>query len=156
MKEKNYDEAKKTEVRKQLELDFIRIRRMRLSQNSFETRAVIGRGAFGEVQIYLPLFLTPSNHFWLGAFGEDERDGSTIRDENAQKIRNDQERTGNLLSLVCSIFGRSDYAHLPGWSGVPYMGRAGCISRQQLLLRAEPMGGFPLLLLPGISLCLCS
>jgi len=38
-------------VRKQLELDFIRIRRMRLSQNSFETRAVIGRGAFGEVRL---------------------------------------------------------------------------------------------------------
>lgn len=52
MKELNLSETKRDKLRKELEkkeTDFIRIRRMRLTQHSFDTVAVIGRGAFGEV-----------------------------------------------------------------------------------------------------------
>lgn len=54
MKELNLSETKRDKLRKELakkETDFIRIRRMRLTQHSFDTVAVIGRGAFGEVRL---------------------------------------------------------------------------------------------------------
>jgi hypothetical protein len=62
MKELNYSEVKRDKLRKELEkkeTDFIRIRRMRLTQHSFDTVAVIGRGAFGEVHTPEPPSLPP-------------------------------------------------------------------------------------------------
>eukprot|EP00005_Dracoamoeba_jomungandri_P013269 CAMPEP_0174266360 /NCGR_PEP_ID=MMETSP0439-20130205/29830_1 /TAXON_ID=0 /ORGANISM="Stereomyxa ramosa, Strain Chinc5" /LENGTH=476 /DNA_ID=CAMNT_0015353263 /DNA_START=55 /DNA_END=1485 /DNA_ORIENTATION=- len=54
MEEMKMPEEKKIKMRKKLdakETEFIRVRRMRLTQHSFESVATIGRGAFGEVRL---------------------------------------------------------------------------------------------------------
>ncbi|KAL6048652.1 Serine/threonine kinase 38a [Balamuthia mandrillaris] len=50
----NYNEAQREKLRKELdkkETEFIRMRRIRLSPRAFESVAIIGRGAFGEVRL---------------------------------------------------------------------------------------------------------
>jgi serine/threonine kinase 38 len=54
MKEKNLSVQQKEELLQELakkETEFIRLRRLRLTQNEFESIKIIGRGAFGEVKI---------------------------------------------------------------------------------------------------------
>jgi len=54
MSQLNYPESKREKLRKELdkrETGFIRMRRMHLTQKAFESVAVIGRGAFGEVRL---------------------------------------------------------------------------------------------------------
>jgi protein-serine/threonine kinase len=54
MEEMKLSDKKKDKMRKKLdqkETDFIRLRRLRLSTKAFESVAIIGRGAFGEVRL---------------------------------------------------------------------------------------------------------
>jgi protein-serine/threonine kinase len=54
MNELQYTEAKREKLRKKLaikENEFCRMRRIRLTQRAFESVAIIGRGAFGEVRL---------------------------------------------------------------------------------------------------------
>jgi hypothetical protein len=54
MKEKNLSPQQQEELLQELakkETEFIRLRRLRLTQNEFESIKIIGRGAFGEVTV---------------------------------------------------------------------------------------------------------
>lgn len=54
MKERNLSDHQKEELLQELakkETEFIRLRRLRLTQNEFESIKIIGRGAFGEVRL---------------------------------------------------------------------------------------------------------